>query len=199
MQLLLIRHALPVRSTADADPELADLGLEQAHRVPAGVAAFDVSRVVSSPQRRAVQTAGPLATSASLPVDVVDGLAEYDRDFPGYITIEEARTAMPAEFERIKAGHLPAAVDADAFRSRVLGAVADLASTSDHEATVAAFAHGGVINVVLENILHTERPLTFPIDYGSITRILFSRSGRRTVAAVNETQHVWDLLPRNRP
>ncbi|GGF91015.1 phosphoglycerate mutase [Rhodococcoides trifolii] len=199
MQLLLIRHALPVRSTADADPELTDLGLEQARRIPSGLAAFRIARVVSSPQKRAVHTAEPLAASTDLPVDIVDGLAEYDRDFPGYITIEEARTTFPAEFERIKAGHLPAAVDADAFRSRVLGAVADLVSSSDHDATVAAFAHGGVINVVLENILHTQRPLTFPIDYGSITRILFSRSGRRTVAAVNETQHVWDLLPRNRP
>ncbi|MGB6181806.1 MAG: histidine phosphatase family protein, partial [Rhodococcus sp. (in: high G+C Gram-positive bacteria)] len=33
MQLLLIRHALPLRSDQDADPELAPPGLEQAARV----------------------------------------------------------------------------------------------------------------------------------------------------------------------
>jgi probable phosphoglycerate mutase len=55
-----------------------------------------------------------------------------------------------------------------------------------------------VINIHLQDLLGTAMPLTFPIDYVSVTRILFSRSGRRTVASVNETQHVWDLLPRNR-
>jgi probable phosphoglycerate mutase len=39
--------------------------------------------------------------------------------------------------------------------------------------------------------------LSFPVDYASITRLLFSRSGQATVAAVNTTEHVWDLLPRN--
>ena len=30
-----------------------------------------------------------------------------------------------------------------------------------------------------------------------MTRLLYSRSGQATVAAVNTTEHVWDLLPRN--
>jgi hypothetical protein len=28
--------------------------------------------------------------------------------------------------------------------------------------------------------------------------LLFSRSGRASVVAVNGTEHAWDLLPRNR-
>ncbi|MGB3771633.1 MAG: histidine phosphatase family protein [Rhodococcus sp. (in: high G+C Gram-positive bacteria)] len=197
MQLLLIRHALPLRSDQDADPELAPPGLEQAARVPDGVRRHRVTRIVSSPQKRAVQTSTPLATESGLPVDILDGLAEYDRDFPGYLPIEEARTMYPAEFERIKAGHLPSVVDADAFRNRVLGDIDRVVDQADHEDTVAAFAHGGVINIFLHDLLGTAKPLTFPIDYCSITRILFSRSGRRTVASINETAHVWDLLPRN--
>jgi len=51
---------------------------------------------------------------------------------------------------------------------------------------------------VLHRLLGTATPLTFPIDYCSITRVLVSRSGHRTVASVNETQHVLDLLPRYR-
>jgi probable phosphoglycerate mutase len=39
--------------------------------------------------------------------------------------------------------------------------------------------------------------LSFPIDYASVTRLLFSRSGQASVVTVNGTEHVWDLLPRN--
>jgi probable phosphoglycerate mutase len=63
--------------------------------------------------------------------------------------------------------------------------------------TVALFSHGGVINVILHEILGTERVLSFPIDYASVTRVLYSRSGRASVVATNTTEHVWDLLPRN--
>jgi probable phosphoglycerate mutase len=70
-------------------------------------------------------------------------------------------------------------------------------SKSAPEDTVAVFSHGGVINVVLHEILGTRRLLSFPIDYASVTRLLFSRSGAATVAGVNATEHVWDLLPRN--
>ena len=59
------------------------------------------------------------------------------------------------------------------------------------------FTHGGVINVLLHQILGTERLLSFHVDYASVTRLLSSRTGRLGVASVNGTEHVWDLLPRN--
>ena len=55
-----------------------------------------------------------------------------------------------------------------------------------------------MINVVLHELLGTARLLSFPIDYVSVTRLLYARSGQATVATVNSTEHVWDLLPRNR-
>ena len=66
MQLLLVRHALPNRSDhgQGSDPELSEAGLEQAGRLPAALARFPLARLVSSPQRRAVQTAEPVAQSA---------------------------------------------------------------------------------------------------------------------------------------
>ena len=48
-------------------------------------------------------------------------------------------------------------------------------------------------------ILGTQRLLSFPIDYASVTRLLYSRSGLAAAQSVNGTEHVWDLLPRNRP
>lgn len=153
--------------------------------------------MVSSPQLRARETARPTAEKLGLDLDILDGLAEYDRDLPAYIPIEDAQQEFRAVYDRIKAGYLPEQIDGEAFVSRVLDSAARIAADSAPTDTVVAFAHGGVINVLLQDVLGLERPLTFPIDYCSITRILYSRTGRRTVATVNENGHVWDLLPRN--
>jgi broad specificity phosphatase PhoE len=196
MQLLLVRHALPLRSEQGqgSDPALSDAGLEQAHRLPEALARFPISRLVSSPQRRAVQTAEPVAEPRELGVEIDERFAEYDREMSVYIPVEQLREERPADWARMAQGHLPSSVDEAGFRRRVSAAIAEVVSKSAPEDTVAVFSHGGVINVVLHG---TRRLLSFPIDYASVTRLLFSRSGAATVAGVNATEHVWDLLPRN--
>ena len=200
MQLLLIRHALPHRTAAGegSDPELALVGREQALRLPAALSRFPITRLVSSPQRRAVQTAEPVAAALGRAIDVDERLAEYDRGMSHYVPIEEVRAERPQDWERMAAGELPAAVDADAFRGRIRAALTDVVAAAGHSDTVAVFSHGGVINAVLHEVLGTARLLSFPIDYASITALRYSRSGSTTVAGVNGVEHVWDLLPRNR-
>jgi broad specificity phosphatase PhoE len=199
MQLLLVRHALPFRSEPGqgSDPDLSDEGRAQIARLPEALARYPISRVVSSPQRRAIQTAEPVAAARDLAVEIDDRFAEYDRDLPVYIPIEQIRAENPQEWARMAQGYLPSSVDEDAFRARVRAAVDYVVTAAAPDETVAVFSHGGVINVVLHEILGTARLLSFPIDYASVTRLLFSRSGQATVAAVNSTEHVWDLLPRN--
>ncbi|BBZ50520.1 histidine phosphatase family protein [Mycobacterium heidelbergense] len=199
MQVLLVRHALPLRSQhgEGSDPDLSEEGVAQVERLPGALARFPVSRVVSSPQRRAIQTAEPVAAAFELAVEVDDRFAEYDRDLPVYIPVEQIREENPREWARLAQGQLPSAVDEHAFRARVRAAVEDLIAAADPEDTVAVFSHGGVINLLLHEILGTARLLSFPVDYASVTRLLYSRSGQATVAGVNAVEHVWDLLPRN--
>ncbi len=164
MQLLLVRHALPLRSEPGqgADPDLSDEGRAQVARLPDALARFPITRVVSSPQRRAIQTAEPVAAARGLTVEIDDRFAEYDRDLPVYVPIEHIRDENPQEWARMAAGHLPSSVDEDAFRARVRAAVDDVAAGAEHEDTVVVFSHGGVINVVLHEILGTKRVLSFP-------------------------------------
>jgi broad specificity phosphatase PhoE len=199
MQVLLVRHALPLRSEhgEGSDPDLSDEGFAQVKRLPDALARFPISRVVSSPQRRAIQTAEPVAAARGLPIEIDDRFAEYDRDLPLYIPVEQIRKEKPEEWARMARGQLPSAVDEDAFRARVRAAVEDLVAAAGPDDTVAVFSHGGVINVLLHEILGTARLLSFPVDYASLTRLLYSRTGQATVATVNSTEHVWDLLPRN--
>lgn len=200
MQLLLIRHALPHRTEQGqgSDPDLSAEGMEQAQRLPEALQRYPLARLVSSPQRRAVQTAQPLAAARDLPVDIDDRLAEYDRDMAAYVPVELLRSERPEDWARMADGHLPGGVDEDAFRARIGAAVTDIVAAAEHGDTVAVFSHGGVINVLLHEILGTRRLLSFPIDYVSVTRLLYSRTGSATVVTVNGTDHVWDLLPRNR-
>ncbi|MCG5432918.1 histidine phosphatase family protein [Mycobacterium sp. MYCO198283] len=200
MQLLLIRHALPLRSEPGrgSDPALADDGVAQAHRLPDALRRYPLARIVSSPQRRAISTAEPVAAARGLAIEVDERFAEYDRGLGHYVPIEHIRSEQPEQWARLAAGRLPSGVDEDAFTARVYAAVDDVVAAARHDDTVAVFSHGGVINVILHRLLETPRLLSFAVDYTSITRLLYSRSGKGSVAAVNSTDHVWDLLPRNR-
>jgi probable phosphoglycerate mutase len=197
MQLLLVRHALPLRNEPGegSDPDLAALGRGQARRLPAALARFPITRLVSSPQRRAVQTAQPVSEALKLPLQIDERLAEYDRGMSHYMPLEEVREQRPDDWNRMAAGQLPGSVDTDAFRARVLAGLRDVIAGVDHDDTVAVFTHGGVINVVLHDVLGTPNPLGFPIDYASVTLLRHSRKGRFTVGGVNNIEHVWDLLP----
>lgn len=97
MQVLLVRHALPLRSEhgQGSDPDLSADGLAQIERLPKALERFPISRVVSSPQRRAVQTAVLVAADRGLSVEIDDRFAEYDRDLPVYIPVEQIRDEMP--------------------------------------------------------------------------------------------------------
>ena len=77
------------------------------------------------------------------------------------------------------AGHLPSTVDEDAFRARVRAAVDDVVATADHDDTVAVFSHGGVINVVLHEILGTGRAAVVSdrLRLGDPAAVLPVRSG----------------------
>ncbi|MEZ0052806.1 broad specificity phosphatase PhoE [Mycobacterium sp. MAA66] len=200
MQLLLIRHALPLRNEPGegSDPDLSEEGIAQAQRLPDALKRFPITRLISSPQKRAIQTGQPVADALALPIEIDDRLAEYDRDMEQYIPIEQIAAEKPEELARLLSGHLPSSVDEGAFLARITEAVADIASDGEADDTVAIFSHGGVINGLLHDILPTERLLSFQVDYTGITRLLSSaRTGRLSVASVNGVEHVWDLLPRN--
>jgi probable phosphoglycerate mutase len=197
VQLLLIRHALPHRSEPGegSDPELSEEGIEQAKRLPDALARFPISRIVSSPQIRARQTAQPVADALGMTIDVDDRLAEYDRDLSHYTPVEHI---SEEDMKRLASGDLPSGVDQPAFIARVNAGVGDVLAAADHEDTVAVFTHGGVINAVAHTVMKTKRLLCVQVDYAGVTRLLWSAKQKTFfVAGVNSTEHVWDLLPRN--
>src|SRR6476619_1476655 len=79
MDLVLVRHAEPIRIGPEetggeaVDPQLTARGRDQAERLGTWLAAEPVHHVVSSPLRRALETAQPLADAHGLVVETVAG------------------------------------------------------------------------------------------------------------------------------
>ena len=201
MELLLVRHALPVRIDATddggpADPGLAERGHEQAQRVLAALAHDDVTHLYSSPARRAQETAAPLVEKLCLPLVIEPDLAEYDVAHSSYVPVEELRAAGDPRWELLVQGDLyHADVDPVAFRSRVVAVVEAIAARHPGGRAV-LFTHSGTINVYTGHVLGQDRPLWFAPAYASVNRVGAARDGRRGVISLNETGHVRDLLTR---
>lgn len=200
MDLVLVRHAQPVRIVAaegPADPPLTDLGRRQADATAAWLSHESFDAIYSSPMRRACETAGPIAAALGLEVCLEDGIAEYDRFSESYIPIEEVKRSddpeIQAHWRALAEDRLDELVqDAHTFRPRVAEAVERMIAQHPGQRVV-AICHGGVINVALAEVIGLERSLWFEPAYTSIHRVIASRAGIRSVGSINETGHLRGL------
>ncbi len=199
MEVVLVRHALPVRVDAvpgggPADPGLAPLGQEQARRVVQALAGDAVDALYTSPAARARQTAAPLAAALGLEPVVEPGIAEFDSADASYVPVEELRAAGDPRWHALARGDLySAGVDPVAFRSRVVAAVEAVAARHPGGRAV-LFTHAGACNAYVGDVLGQSRALWYAPAYCSLQRVAVSRDGRRGVVSLNETGHVKDLL-----
>lgn len=196
MELLLVRHAEPVRIDegdveGPADPGLTPHGVDQAARLGAWLTAEGVDVIVTSPLRRARETAAPLTALLGLEPEVDPGVSEYDAAAGHYIPIEELRAAKDERWYATIEGRWAdvGGVDPVEFQRQVVPALDDLIARYAG-ARVAVMTHGGVINVFLAHVLGIDRLLWFHPEYTSISRVHAARTGARSVATINETAHL---------
>jgi probable phosphoglycerate mutase len=195
MELLLVRHALPIRVEdveGPADPELSEAGHHQARYLADYLAFERVHAVYASPLRRAMQTAAPVAERQGVEVLVAEGIAEYDREASEYIPVEQMKAEGHPGWQDILMGgvHQSMGIDPYEFRKSVVNAVEGIIADHPGEKAVAV-CHGGVINAYLTHILAIEDPSGFFYpNYTSIHRVAAARSGERSVLTINETAHL---------
>ena len=199
MEIVLVRHALPVRIDATeeggpADPGLAERGFAQAARVVQALAGDEVTALYTSPARRARETARPLEQALGMAAEVEEGIAEFDTADSSYVPVEELKAAGDPRWEALMKGDLySAGVDPAAFRARVVEAVERIVARHPGGRAV-LFSHAGAINAAAGHVLGQQRTIWFPPAYCSVTRIGAARDGRRGITSLNETGHVRDLL-----
>jgi probable phosphoglycerate mutase len=195
MDLLWVRHAEPERiapgSGEPANPSLTERGRRQAQRLADWLAHEHVDRVLSSPQRRAIETAEPIADAHGLKIAVVEGLVEYDVQSDHYIPMEELRATNDPRLQDMMEGRWETfgGESPEVFRNRVSATVDQLIADHPGERVVAV-CHGGVINVALALVLELDRLLWFDPHYTSLSRMVASRTGVRSLASLNENAHL---------
>lgn len=194
MELLLVRHALPVRvegATGAADPGLSPDGERQAELLAEYLDGERINAIYASPLRRAHETVAPLARVRRLPITESAGVAEWDRDSNEYVPVEELRSEGDARFHDVTQAAWQDDELMVPFRARVVAAIEAMIDTHPGQ-TVVVGCHAGVINLYLGEVLGLppDRRGFFYPNYTSIHRVAASRSGTRTIVTINETAHL---------
>lgn len=194
MEVILIRHAIPVRRELEsgvADPELSDQGRHQARLLADYLAEERIDAIYASPMRRAIETASPIAEIMNLPVISVDGVAEFDRHSEWYVPVEELKAANDPRWRDLVSGQWTATHETEEeFIHRIVTSIEEIVERHSSQ-RVLVVCHGGVINAYVASILGlaNKRGFFYP-NYTSIHRIAAARSGERSVVTLNETSHL---------
>ena len=91
MTLYLVRHAKPSAGVEQMDPGLDAVGRSQADHVARALRNVGALRLVSSPLRRARETAQPIANALGLPIEIVNEVSEV---FDQTMTISDRRSML---------------------------------------------------------------------------------------------------------
>ena len=199
MELIFVRHARPehVETTdgSPADPPLAAIGHEQAAAVAQWLSEEKIDVLYSSPMRRARETAVPIEEACDLKAHVREGISEFDRESPTYVPMEVLKEIDRPSWERLASGQMSGSFQSlTSWFSSAVAAVEQIVENhgSQH---VAIVCHGGVINAYLAHCLYFDDRsfLKFDVDYTSVTRVLASSRGHRSISTINETTHFRGL------
>ncbi len=200
MRLILVRHGETESNRAglvlgQADIELTEHGRWQAEQVARSLESEAIDVIYSSPLKRALATAEPIARSHGLEVQVEEGLIEMDIGEMEGLTFREVRERYP-EFLQIWLGGrvayepMPGGERLLDVQERAWGAVERFRERHDREAVVAV-AHNFVILAILCRSLGLDladfRRLRHNVAAKSI---LETRDDRFMLVSLNDTCHL---------
>ena len=192
MRLLLLRHGQPARDGAadHGGPSLTALGHRQAALLAEQMVFEKPDILITSPLSRAIETAKPTAIRLRMTPIQEQRISEIDGDGFAYVHIEDLRAVGGETWReflrdpiRVMGG------DGDRFRARVLEGFEYIFEHFRDAQTVAVFAHGFPINLLIGHVLGIDCLTKFQLAHGSITRISGRSLNRLSVISINETGH----------
>jgi probable phosphoglycerate mutase len=193
MELLLIRHGLPVRientDGTPADPPLSPAGLDQSRRLAQWLEFESIDALYASPMKRAYETAVPFSERSGMDICIEPGVAEFDRESEIYIPIEEIKEQDPERWRALAREGIASVEEFEVFSKGVVETVERIIRSHPGE-RVAVMCHGGVINSFASRVLGIGAPFFFNPTYTSINRFLAASSGERSLVSLNESAHL---------
>lgn len=210
-RLVLSRHGQTVwhrenRYAGSSDVDLDDVGREQAVQLARWAAAARPAAVVSSPLRRARETAAASAAVLALELVVVPELREVHFGVAEGQTLGELATrdaSMVARFRQDPAGHhFPDGEPGRQAAGRSADALRRLAQ--EHAgATVLVVAHNTVLRLALCELLGLSvsryRDVFPRLDNGALTELALPSDGTGTAALVSLNVPLAALVPAPAP
>jgi broad specificity phosphatase PhoE len=198
-RLLLLRHgqtALSVerRYSGHGDPELTPLGRAQAAGAAARLAALPgVAAVLTSPLRRARQTAQAVADATGAPLVVRDALIETDFGAWEGLTFAEARARDPELHAAWLGSEDVAPPGGESFVAVGRRMAAERAEVvAEHPgATVVLVSHVTPIKMLLRDALQGGPGILYRLhlDLAALSIADFYPDGGASVRLVNDTSH----------
>ncbi|MFJ2767226.1 histidine phosphatase family protein [Streptomyces sp. NPDC087300] len=204
--LLLLRHGetalTPERrlsGSGGSDPALSDIGQRQAEAAAGKLVALGAVRaVVSSPMRRARQTAAAAARRLGLDVHIDDELREADFGAWEGLTFAEVRERHPEEMAAWLAS--PAVVPGgtgEPFTSVAQRAALarDRLLERYQGQTVAVVSHVGVLRTLVRLALGAPPESLFRMELSaaSLTAVTYDGNGNASLRSLNDTSYLTDL------
>lgn len=209
-RFILFRHGqtewnVGERFRGHADLPLDETGLKQARLIavrlrgvrtggPQTEKRAGVAAIYSSPLRRAMQTAQPLADVLNITIQPHEGLNDIDFGALEGMTVEGARQAFPEIIETwlTRPGHVkfPKGDSFKKMRLRIEGMLADLSEKHDGEA-IALVSHKVVCGALLCVVLGLDADALWRIqqDVACINSFEW-RNPNWVVTLVNDVQHL---------
>lgn len=200
-EILLVRHGESRPATEDdpfplvngqGDPELADIGRDQAEKLAERLANQVVDAVYVTNLRRTHETAAPLCKIKGLVPAVVEDLREVNLgEWEGGLFRIKAHQNHPRivemreqqEWGKIPGGESNAELDA-----RVARGLNSIIKKHPNQ-VVMVVVHGGVIGSVLSQATNSEPFAFVGADNGSISHLV-AFQGRLSVRRFNDTSHL---------
>jgi probable phosphoglycerate mutase len=181
------------------DPPLSEKGRQQAALLARRLLVMDLDpfAVYSSPLRRASETAEAFARSAGTELVLDDELVEAHIGGWEGMPFEEIIGSDPEVVQHVRHQRAiwhraPGAERADRFRDRVRNAVDSIVDGHPEE-NVLVFAHGGVINAYVGELLGLGQEMFFLPENTSLNSV--DVDGRtRIVRFLNDVLHLTDPL-----
>lgn len=205
-ELILVRHGASEAGEAgkafdlvggQSDPPLSPHGHEQSCALARRLGAAPVAALFVTPLRRTAQTAAPVAERLGMEPVVVDemrevhlGAWEADGGLSGGGPERQAlrRRVLDEESWTL----IPGGEGAEAFATRVRGALQHLAATTGPDRLGVAVTHGGVIAEICHQITGSRPFAFFATENCSITRVVCLDDGRWHLQTFNDTSHLDD-------
>ena len=209
-ELFLIRHADAIPEEDEINPSgiyddlpLSRTGRQQAQALTERLSGLSFDAMYSSPLRRCLETAAPLAKSLGMTPIIAEGLKEIKlgniRPLPedsqkNLAALTKALQERQLDIVRIagETGHWDGIPDSEpsiAFRSRVVKTLDEIVSKHIGQ-RILAFAHGGVINAYIAEVLGLEKDFFFPAANTSISIVRAASTKQRVLVVLNDIGHI---------